>query len=102
MINGKPGDRVGAISHSDQGKVFFFGYGAFKGYEVPPPGITFMGIDLNEIKHENPRIDLDNGKTVWGCECWWGPEDLVKKMLEGREIILVDMDEARKKKNGQT
>lgn len=22
----------------------------------------------------NPRLDLDGGGTLWGCECWWMPE----------------------------
>ena len=23
---------------------------------------------------EDPKIILDDGEVVWGCECWWGPE----------------------------
>ena len=22
--------------------------------------------------HENPRIRLDDGSMIWGCQCWWG------------------------------
>lgn len=21
---------------------------------------------------KNPKIRLDDGREVWGCECWWG------------------------------
>lgn len=28
---------------------------------------------------KNPRIDLDEGGSVWGFECWWAHEDVVKE-----------------------
>jgi hypothetical protein len=31
------------------------------------------------------EIDLDNGHTIWGCQCWWGPEDVVKHHMEAYE-----------------
>lgn len=41
----------------------------------------------------NPRIRLDDGRYVWGCECWWGPEeDMLKQDLN---IVNVDIDEYR-------
>jgi len=43
----------------------------------------------------NPYIELDNGKGVWGAECWWGPEDEFKSRYEGWEIIEVDIEEQR-------
>lgn len=43
----------------------------------------------------NPRIKLDNGKTVWGCECWWGPEAPSQARFAGRKIVVVDIDEER-------
>ncbi len=30
----------------------------------------------------NPRIKLDDGSTIWGCQCWWG---LVEGMPEWEE-----------------
>ena len=45
--------------------------------------------------HFNPKIRLDSGKVVWGCECWWGPEEVVKKTLEGYIVVEVDVDEVR-------
>jgi hypothetical protein len=92
----KKGDRVGAISHSKEGIVYFFGYGTYEGDEVPPPGIRFMGVELSGLKQENPKIQLDSGKVVWGCECWWGPEEKVRKALEGaKEVVEVDIEVAR-------
>jgi hypothetical protein len=49
----------------------------------------------------NPRIKLDNGKTVWGCECWWGDADgfLGSREKGDRNIIEIDIDEERAKHN---
>lgn len=68
-----------------------------------------MGVDLHSLGHKNPKIKLDDGTVAWGCECWWGPEEAVRKMLEGKKIETVDMEAERKKaaehwakKNGTT
>lgn len=50
----------------------------------------------------NPRIRLDNGKVVWGRECWWGPEADVAQRLDayraqGWEVATVDIDDARRR-----
>lgn len=89
----KAGDRVGAIMDSSEEEVRMFGYGQYMGDEVPPPEITFMGIP---IPFPNPKIVLDSGKVVWGCECWWGSEAQVKRMIGGRRVIEVDIEAARK------
>jgi len=56
------------------GVIKYYGHGVYAGdFKLPP---TVGGFNFGQ---ENPRIDLDNGETVWGCECWWGPEE---KFLE--------------------
>ena len=62
----KVGDRVTAIRNAEKGIVYSFGDGIYAGDFIPPDDIGF-GIP-------NPRIDLDSGGSVWGCECWWGSE----------------------------
>lgn len=37
----------------------------------------------------NPRLDLDNGRTVWGFQCWWGHETGFEKWVGAREIVEV-------------
>ena len=96
MPKRKIGDRVGAISHSKGTVTYIFGYGTYQGEEVPPPGVKMMGIDMHEIGHKNPKIVLDSGKVVWGCECWWGSETAIQKRLSGAEVVEVDIDESRK------
>jgi hypothetical protein len=101
-MSAKPGERVGAIcGETEDNTVEIFGYGVFNGYEVPPPGVKFMGIDLHEVKHENPKITLDNGQVVWGCECWWGPEAKIQQTVAeaekaGKKIVTVDIEAKRK------
>ena len=41
------------------------------------------GMDLN------PRLDLDGGGTVWGCECWWMPEAKFDELIGGRTVVVV-------------
>lgn len=93
----KAGARIGAVisSSSDTKTVEFAGYGVYVGDEIPPKGIIFMGMDLHEMERVNPRMDLDNGHTIWGCQCWWGAEETIKKQLEeykeaGYTINIID------------
>jgi hypothetical protein len=81
----KQAKRVGAVSHADKNTVHFFGWGNYVG--------DVSGGPLGE--QPNPKIELDNGKVVWGCECWWGSEEKIKKMMEGKTIVEVDIDAAR-------
>lgn len=71
----KVGTRVLALLDAREGVVRSFGEGVYAGDFVPPEDIGF-GIP-------NPRIDLDNGKVVWGMECWWGDVDSVRKRFQG-------------------
>jgi hypothetical protein len=114
----KPGIRVGAISHTEDGVVYFFGYGVYEG-DFPREGPGLYGMDAENQRKEaedwvrknapemteeqvkefgllditNPRIRLDNGKTVWRCQCWWGPEDEIKKYIENNRVVPIDIDE---------
>ena len=90
------GDRVGAVLKTDEKQVFLFGFGLYAGKQVPPPGIQFLGMDMQDSGQTNPKLVLDDGQIVWGCECWWGPEEKVKTMLIGnREVVWVNIEEVR-------
>jgi hypothetical protein len=89
------GARVGAMLGARDKTVRFLGYGVYQGDEVPPENIGGFNMGF-----PNPKIVLDSGKVVWGCECWWGAEDGMKTKIEnwlkaGYEIVEVDIDEAR-------
>ena len=82
------GTRVWAIQSSDDEIVNAFGWGTFAGFHNPP----FE--PYNEMpEFLNPRIDLDNGKVVWGCQCWWGEMlQPFEEYLDGRQLIMIDPD----------
>ena len=73
-------ERVIAIQKSDEKNVYIYGYGEYVGKEPCSK--------LHNI--ENPKIILDNGNVIWGCECWWGNADRVEKeIIKDRNIIVV-------------
>lgn len=95
------GARVGAILSADDKNVYLLGYGVYEADEIPSADAVGMGKMLREAKIPNPKIKLDNGKVVWGCECWWGPEEMIKTQVEaskesGRVVVETDIDEVRK------
>jgi hypothetical protein len=103
MSKKEASERVGAIHAQDGETVHFFGYGVLEGDmrpgddDAPLPG-GLLGALVVETWRTNPRIRLDSGQYVWGCECWWGPEARVKKLLAAAEkVVDVDIDELRKK-----
>src|SRR5574338_1487067 len=94
----KVGDRVGAYMSISGDKAFFFGFGTYVGDEVPPnEGFQSLTSYLSGLRQANPKIVLDNGDVVWGCECWWGAEDQVKaEMAKLAHVINVDIKDARR------
>jgi len=96
------GERVGAVSHADDETLYLFGYGVYEGDFTPPEyadggpaGWLAMGMRKFGENWTNPRIRLDNGDVVWGCECWWADEEKVKRIIRGRNVVMVSIKEAR-------
>ncbi len=75
------GIRVGAIREADENTVYMYGYGKYLGDEESPMGFP------------NPKIQLENGKVIWGYQCWWGSEKEVKNMIGNRKVIMIDTEE---------
>lgn len=72
--------RVFALRNADDQKAFSYGFGTYVG-DQPCPVIN---------GYLNPKIVLDNGAgVVWGCECWWGPEEAWEGYAGTREIVPV-------------
>lgn len=108
------GTRVGALLCANDQEIHLIGYGVYEGDKPPigDPDAEPVGwmvdarrklIAEGRIKQEdwtNPKIRLDNGSVVWGCECWWGSEGKTKKAVEefvskGATIVQVDMNKVR-------
>lgn len=97
----KAGARVGALMSAKGNTVKLFGFGVYVGDEVPDEHAGGLGEMVRAAGVKNPKILLDNGKVVWGCECWWGPEATVKKKLANYQFVVeVDIDEARRQEPG--
>lgn len=83
------GSRVGAVLSANDDVIEVIGYGVYEGSQMGSP----LGLP-------NPRIKLDNGEIVWGCECWWGSEDEIKAKVQhyldhGRRVIEIDIRKER-------
>lgn len=77
--------RVGVLHYADSvtKEVYSLGYGEVIGYEVPPVGIWGSVGSPHRVGVQTPRIDLDSGTTIYGCESWWLPEAEMKTFLAG-------------------
>lgn len=105
-----------ALLDANGKNVRLLGYGVYEG-DFPAPGAesfeVFWERQPEDFKKEvleqatieqvkasysrnpfvnNPRIKLDSGHTVWGMQCWWGPEQELKEQ-PGLNIIQINMDE---------
>ncbi len=80
------------------GVVFFFGYGVYQGLEIPPDeGPTSRTSILHAEGCMNPKIVLDQGDVIWGCECWWGLEENIREAIQesGSTVIELTIADAR-------
>lgn len=113
----QPGDRVYALLDMNENNARLLGYGVYEGEFAAPGAESFeqfwsgqpeewkegvlKDATLDQLKERyatnpflnNPRIKLDSGHTVWGCQCWWGPEAELKEHYPRLNIIQVNMDE---------
>ena len=85
-----PGDRIGAfVSMSNtENTVQFLGWGTYEGEEVPPG----LEDDVFLKSMGNPKLKLDDGRVVWGYQCWWGPEEKIKTLFGDRVLIPCGID----------
>ena len=95
----KVGDRVGAVLSASEDQVFVLGYGVYEGlHPIGPEAVGALACALRIVGKPNPRIRLDSGEIVYGCECWWGPEEQVKTQVAQYDIVHnVSIDEERAK-----
>jgi hypothetical protein len=95
----KKNKRIGAARNMDvEGTVYFLGYGEYVGDFIPEEAVGGLAEICREYQIENPKLVLDDGSVVYGCECWWGSEEGIKKVLLDRavKVVNVDINEVRK------
>lgn len=77
------GTRVGAIRDGSGDTINLFGFGTYDGrQELPAELALFPG-------QCNPKITLDDGRVIWGVQCWWGTEDYVNGIALGKTVNIV-------------
>ena len=95
MSRRQPGMRVGAILGGDNKVVKFLGYGVYEGDEIPDAAAAGFADMCRDAGVTNPKIRLDNGDVVWGCECWWGPEEMIRSKMTEYEVAGYRVDTVR-------
>jgi hypothetical protein len=83
------------MSHGDATTVYLFGFGTYQGREVPTSARGWVAEACVEVGIESPKIVLDSGEVVWGCECWWSNETNVREIIGDREVVLVSIEARR-------
>ena len=84
------GQRVIAFRDATEGIVSSYGEGEYLGDKIPSEGM------LADLEIKNPCIKLDNGKYVWGFQCWWGSLDGFNKQLEKgtyKSVVEVELEQ---------
>lgn len=81
------GTRVYVVHAETAETVYVYGWGTHVGNEEYPggPGLCSKGM-------KNPRLNLEKGGWVYGCECWWGPgtEAEIAGWIGGRKVVAMD------------
>lgn len=94
----KAGDRVGAVYSLKKNLIEFIGFGVYVGKEVPSEEASGVLAEcLRDANIKSHKILLDSGSVIFGCECWWGPEKVIKrKMDKCKKVKKVELYMIRK------
>ena len=93
------GIRVGIFHSCTEQTLLLFGYGVYEADEVPPEGILGQAGPMHLVGLPTPKLRLDDGTIIWGCEAWWAPEAEVKALFEaGRNIVRPKLASLREKR----
>jgi hypothetical protein len=92
--------RVFAVRDATIHRVNLFGFGEYVGDEIPDAAGGYAAI-LRARGQTNPKIVLDNGQVVWGCECWWGKEKDFQKKYGHLEVVDVPIEHFRMESRGE-
>ena len=90
----KPGDRVGAIVGGGAGVLMLLGYGVYLGdEEIGTEAVGEASSRMRESGTPTPKIHLDDGTILWGTECYFASERVVKdseRMVKRVERVSID------------
>lgn len=89
------GDRLGVLCHITKSTVYSLGGGTYLGNEVPPPDIRCCGLSPSSSGITMPKILLDQGGIVWGCEVYWAHESVIRWYSGNLHHVFVRLDDLR-------
>lgn len=95
-VKDKIGDRIGVIASATETDLELFGYGVRLPDEIPVGAVGPGAEMIILLKRKNPCFLLDSGQKVYGCEAWWAPEDVIKKIAESKRVVYLDIEKVRK------
>lgn len=78
---------------TEDGEAGLLGHGQYLGERIPPEEerpLVLRGLAV-------PTLQLDDGRLVYGYECWWGPEEHVHSAILAHcdSVEDCDIDQAR-------
>jgi hypothetical protein len=89
------GDRLGVLYCLTDHAAYVLGGGVYLGREVPPPDIRCCGRIPYSSGLPMPKIQLDQGGIVWGCEAYWAHETVLLSHIGNRPQILIRLEDLR-------
>ena len=96
MNEPKPGMRVGAFHSCSDSVLLLLGYGVYEGEETPPMDILMPEVGQPALVGLRlPKLALDDGTVLWGCEVWWETESYVKELEPGRLVVHPKIEDIR-------
>lgn len=93
----KPGLRVGVFHSMTDETLLLLGFGIYEGDEIPPEDILAPYGPPALLHQAIPKLRLDDGTVVWGCECWWHAEETVLGYKASRTVVRPKIDSIRQK-----
>ncbi len=101
-VGSKPsiGSYVGAVRELNSHTTYLYGFGTYEGnFQVGEDDGPQPKGKAAEIVQEKgaliPRIRLDNGQVIWGCECIWGPDQEIKARMKNTTVVRCNISEDR-------
>lgn len=64
--------------------IYLIGEGTYVGDEIPDSDAMGLAAIVREGGGTNPKIVLDDGQVVWGCECWWAAKADAQAQIDAR------------------
>ena len=90
------GSRIGALWTVYKHRATIFGFGTYQGDEAPPADVYGPMGPADQFPVPVPKLVLDDGTVVWGCECHWTSEQEARSTIAGRKVFRARIEVLRR------